>query len=74
MTTKLVPNESGLVDIRIDAEDQAKGYVMVEDWDGNEHRINVRGNEGDIITLPVPKIRRRTATHSLEHKTKTKAS
>ena len=64
MSTKLVPNERGLVDIRIDREDQRQGYVMVEDWDGNEHRLQIRGNEGDVITLPVPKIRHK-ATHSL---------
>ncbi len=58
MSTKLVPNERGLIDIRIDATDARNGYVMIEDWDGKEHQIMLRGNEGDVITLPVPKIRR----------------
>lgn len=57
MSTKLVPNETGLVDIRIDAEDARAGYLMVEDWEGKEHRITIRGNEGGVISLPVPKIR-----------------
>ena len=65
MTTKLVPNERGLVDIRIDAEDAQHGYLLVEDWDGKEHKITLRGNEGDVVTLPVPKIRHK-ATHSLD--------
>jgi hypothetical protein len=46
-----------LVEIRIDREDAQLGYIMVEDWEGNDHRIPVRGREGDVISLPVPKIR-----------------
>ncbi|NIO40794.1 MAG: hypothetical protein GTO41_11815 [Burkholderiales bacterium] len=57
MSTKLVPNDRGLVEIRLDREDARLGYIMVEDWEGKEHRIAVRGNEGAVITLPVPKIR-----------------
>jgi len=57
LSTKLVPNESGLVDIRIDAQDAKAGYLMVEDWEGKEHRIAIRSNEGAVISLPVPKIR-----------------
>ena len=57
MTTKLVPNETGLMDIRIDADDSVKGYIMVEDWEGKEHRIQIRANEGGVISLPVPKIK-----------------
>lgn len=64
MTTKLVPNERGLVEIRIDKDDARVGYIMVEDWDGKEHRIQLRGNEGDVVTLPVPKIRHQ-ATHQI---------
>jgi hypothetical protein len=65
MSTKLVPNETGLVDIRIDREDALAGYFMVEDWDGTEHKIALRSNEGDVITLPVPKLRKKTATHKI---------
>ena len=61
MVTKLVPNERGLVDIRLDAEDARKGYITVEDWDGKEHQINVRSNEGGVVTLPVPKVTQREA-------------
>ena len=69
MSTKLVPNERGLVDIRIDNEDVRNGYIMVEDWDGTEHQIRIRGNEGDVVTLPVPKIRRQnTPTHEIPEK------
>lgn len=68
MSTKLVPNETGLVDIRIDAEDARNGYLMIEDWDGNEHQIRLRGNEGDIVTLPVPKLRKKRATHQISEK------
>ena len=57
MSTKLVPNERGLMDIRVDADDARKGYVMVEDWEGKEHRIQIRSNEGAVIQLPVPKIK-----------------
>jgi hypothetical protein len=53
----LVPNSTGLVEIRIDREDARLGYIMVEDWEGKSHQIPVRGREGDIIALPVPKIR-----------------
>ncbi len=65
MSTKLVPNERGLVDIRIDNQDAQAGYIMVEDWDGKEHRIQLRGNEGDVVNLPVPKVRQK-ATHTLD--------
>lgn len=68
MSTKLLPNETGLVDIRVDADDARNGYIMVEDWDGKEHRIQLRGNEGDVVTLPVPKLRRKTATHQIPEK------
>jgi hypothetical protein len=57
MTTRLVPNGTGLVDIRIDREDAKLGYIMVEDWEGKTHRIVIRGNEGDVMQLPVPKIK-----------------
>lgn len=57
MSTKLIPNETGLVDIRIDREDAQAGYIMVEDWEGKEHRIQIRGNEGNVISLPVPKLK-----------------
>jgi hypothetical protein len=52
-----VPNGTGLVDIRIDREDAKLGYIMVEDWEGKTHRIVIRGNEGDVMQLPVPKIK-----------------
>lgn len=45
------------MDIRIDAEDARNGYMMIEDWEGKEHKIVIRANEGAIISLPVPKIR-----------------
>jgi len=68
LSTKLVPNETGLVDIRIDNDDARKGYIMVEDWEGKEHQIRLRGNEGDVVTLPVPKIRKKQATHQIPEK------
>lgn len=64
MSTKLVPNETGIVDIRVDAEDARKGYIMVEDWDGKEHQIQLRSNEGAVVSLPVPKIRYKGVTPS----------
>jgi hypothetical protein len=45
------------MEIRIDSKDAAAGYIMVEDWEGKEHRIQIRSNEGAVISLPVPKIR-----------------
>jgi hypothetical protein len=57
MATKLVPNESGIMDIRIDRDDARLGYIMVEDWEGRTHRIPLRSREGDVIQLPVPKIK-----------------
>jgi hypothetical protein len=52
------------VEIRIDKDDARVGYIMVEDWEGKEHRIQLRGNEGDVVTLPVPKVRHQ-ATHQI---------
>ncbi len=54
--TKLEPNETGMVTVAIEAKDAASGYVLVEDWEGKTHRIQLRANEGTYVQLPVPKI------------------
>lgn len=54
--TKLEPNEKGMVTVPIEAKDAASGYVLVEDWEGKTHRIQLRANEGTYVQLPVPKI------------------
>lgn len=55
LSTKLVPNETGLVDVALTAEDVRAGYFMVTDWTGREHQMACRGREGEIVQLPVPK-------------------
>jgi|8_EtaG_2_1085327.scaffolds.fasta_scaffold00172_23 hypothetical protein len=62
MPTKLEPNETGLAHIPIEAKDAASGYILVEDWEGNTHRIQLRSNEGAVVRLPVPKITKQDVT------------
>jgi hypothetical protein len=52
---ELKPNENGSVSLKVTMDDRKLGYMLVKDWNGTQHRFDLRKSE-DYLSFPVPKV------------------